>query len=489
MLLLGMTQNISMTKSNIFIGSAISFAGGIAIGSAWEVSMGWLLLTIAAIIGVFGFSFYFGKKTIALAALFLLVACLGMLRIIVSQVPSQFGNLYNTKPELEGFIVEDIDVRTDKQLVTFEPEHFSQRILLTAALNRDFFYGDKVVVTGTLTEAKSSPDFDYKTYLQRFNVYGLEEHPQILVLKTNQKNKITWALLKIKSAFVSRLSEFYQEPQNSLLLGILIGAKKTLPQNIVDNFNATGTSHIIAISGFNITIIILGLGYLTPFLGRRISFWLSVCIIAAFVICTGASASVLRAAVMGSLLLISFNIGRQYRITAALFFAAAVMLLINPKILFVDVGFQLSFAATMGIIYFTPLLEQLTVSWENPFNIKTVLLTTLSAMLPTLPLLLSNFGILSLSAPLVNMLILPLVPPAMLLGFLSILPFVGSGFAFATTILLNYILKVTEFFANLRYGTLTAEISGWFFWVLVLANFLVYFILQHLSQKAAAEAE
>ena len=126
-------------------------------------------------------------------------------------------------------------------------------------------------------------------------------------------------MFKIKAALIKRLAQVYAEPQNSLLLGILIGAKKSLPANITENFNITGTSHIIAVSGFNITIMITALAVMSRFLGRRFSFWFTSAVIIAFVLITGASASVIRAAVMGFLLLLSFNIGRQYSVAPALF--------------------------------------------------------------------------------------------------------------------------------------------------------------------------
>ncbi|HYV33243.1 MAG TPA: ComEC/Rec2 family competence protein, partial [Candidatus Limnocylindria bacterium] len=272
-------------------------------------------------------------------------------------------------------------------------------------------------------------------------------------------------------------------------MGILIGARKTLPQSVIDNFNTTGVSHVIAISGFNISIIIKSLEYLAKLFGRRFSFWLSLIIIFSFVILSGASASVIRAAVMGSLLLIAFNIGRQYSITPALFFSAAVMLLINPKILFWDIGFQLSFAATLGIVYFSPLLDQITQNWPNPVQLKSILLTTMAAIVSTLPLILFYFGRLSLVAPLVNILILPFVPLTMLLGFLTVLPFVGAGFAFLANFLLLYMLHVTEFFAGLKYSSLEVKISSWMFLVLALVVFGLYFGLKQLSNNKSSRVE
>jgi competence protein ComEC len=338
-------------------------------------------------------------------------------------------------------------------------------------------------VAGKIQEAKSFEDFDYKKYLERFNVYAVSGFDKILILKSHRLSPVKEFFLKVKAAFIKRADELMPAPNNSLLVSILIGAHKNLPQNIVDNFNTTGTSHIIAVSGFNITIIISALASLAFLIGRRAGFWLSLSALAGFLIITGLSASVLRAAIMGFLLLVALNAGRQYSIVPALFFAGLIMLIINPKILYWDVGFQLSFAATLGIVYFLPLLNKLTEKIPEYFGVKSLLLTTLSAIVATMPLILFSFGNLSLSAPIVNILILPAVPSAMLLGFLIFIPFLGSGFAYAANLLLMYMTKVLAFFSGLPYSCLNFQISVWIFWLLNLTVFGIYFLLLRLAKR------
>lgn len=481
--------NVEMSKSKVFIGIAISFAAGILVASKFNISAQAVYLFVGACVVGFALSFISHKKTTALIALFLFCGGLGFLRLQVSQMPNRYLGLFEEKQSLEGYIVEDVDIRTDKQLITFRPKGSNQSVLITATLGQKFFYGDWIVAEGKLNEAKNFDDFDYQKYLERFNVYAVMSYPKVLILKSHQLNPVKEFLLNVKSAFAKRIGQFIKEPQASLLMGILIGARKTLPQSVIDNFNTAGVSHVIAISGYNISIIIKSLEYLAKLFGRRFSFWLSLIIIFGFVIISGASASVIRAAVMGSLLLVAFNIGRQYSITPALFFSALVMLIINPKILFWDIGFQLSFAATFGIVYFSPLLDKLTSGWPNPIQIKSILLTTMAAIVSTLPFILFYFGRLSLVAPLVNILILPFVPLTMLLGFLTVLPIVGSGFAFLSNFLLLYILRITEIFAGFKFSSLEVKISSWMFLVLVLGVFGLYFGLKRLAAAKSSKVE
>lgn len=450
---------MKFSKSKIFVGAAVSFALGILLASRFSLPRDLVLLLLALLLVIFALSYVNKFMFGAAAALFFLCAGFGVLRLWGVQRPSEFSLLLGGKPALEGYIVEDVDIRPDKQLLTVQPKNYHQRILVTAPLSRDYFYGDWVVMEGKLTEAKNFGEFDYQKYLQRYDIYAQMYYPKILVLKSGQGNWLKMALLKIKWAFSGRLGRYFPEPENSLLLGILIGARKTLPPALTDSFNRVGLSHIVAISGYNIAVIIQALGYLAKVWGRRANFWLSLAVIAAFVVLTGASASVMRAAAMGGLLLLSFQVGRLYRMTPAICAAALVMLIINPKILFWDAGFQLSFLATMGIVYGVPVLEKLTRTWPSVFGVKQTIITTLSATLATLPLILLNFGRLSVVALLANVAVLPLVPAVMLLGFLSVLPYIGAGLAFACHFLLAYILWAVQILSAWRWASLDIKIS------------------------------
>lgn len=472
-----------MSKSRGLILLSISFAAGVLIASRFNIPKDFIFIFLAICTVSFGFSFVCRNKCGIIIALFFFIAGVGVLRLYATNVQNEYQNLFETKQELVGYITEDPDVRSNEQLLTFLPKGFKQQLLINTSLEQKFFYGDEIVVAGKIREAKSFEDFDYKKYLERFNVYAVSGFDKILILRSHQLNPGKEFFLRIKAAFIKRADELLPSPNNSLLVSILIGAHKNLPQNIVDNFNTTGTSHIIAVSGFNITIIISALASLAFLIGRKASFWLSLSALMGFLIITGLSASVLRAAIMGFLLLISLSAGRQYSIVPSLFFAGLIMLIINPKILFWDVGFQLSFAATLGIIYFFPLLNNLTKIIPELFGVKSLLLTTLSAIFATMPFILFSFGNLSLSAPIVNILILPAVPLAMLLGFLIFIPFFGSGFAFAANLLLLYMTKILAFFAGLPYSCLNFQISIWIFWLLILAVFGLYFLLSFVAKR------
>ena len=195
------------------------------------------------------------------------------------------------------------------------------------------------------------------------------------------------------------------------MAGLLYGYRGGLG-DLQEAFNKTGVSHIVAISGYNITIIAeLLMAMFSSFIRRQIAFWFVSAGIISFVIMVGASPSVVRAGIMGILVLVARHIGRVSRPTNLLVFAAAVMTLHNPFVLLWDAGFQLSFAATIGILYVAPLFDR---RWE-------LVSSTLSAIVITLPLALYHFGRFSLIAPVTNLLILWTIPILMALGAIAII--------------------------------------------------------------------
>ena len=470
------------STSRTFLYFSVFFATGVFVGSYQAIEFFWVYIILA--LGLFSLPLILKYKTLwPIMPLVLISFSLGLWRINISYQSSEFEDLFNSKQVLEAVIISDVDRRPDKQLLTVRPTNAQQNLLVTTSTYGDYSYGDYVVVTGKIKPARQFDDFDYQKYLERFNVYGLMSYPKILVLKKHQASIIRDKVFQTKYFLVSRLARYTPEPNLSLLLGILIGARKTLPLEIVNNFTATGVSHIVAVSGYNISIIILALEKMSWWIGRKPAFWTSLIIISMFVIMTGASSSVIRAAVMGSLVLFGFASGRLYSITPSLFFAVIIMLLFNPKILFWDIGFQLSFLATCGIIYILPMLEQLTEKFGELFNLKSYFLTTCSAIIATTPLILFNFEKFSIVAPLVNVLVLPVVPPVMLFGFLSLLPLVGSGFAWFSTILIEYILFITSYFARLSYANLSISIPTWLFAVMLCLLFILFWLGAEILQR------
>jgi len=299
--------------------------------------------------------------------------------------------------------------------------------------------------------------------------------PDITILETGMGNPITHFLLSIKARAQRTINHLLPEPQASLLSGILLGNDLGLPQDLKEDFRTTGTSHIIAISGFNIAIIagilLRGSRY---FVAYRTSAWIALFGIALYTILVGAEASVVRAAIMGALFIVAVQfLGRPTFIPAALFTAALGMTLVNPHALW-DVGFQLSFMAVLGLMFYIgpwsrrlenrlqPRLD-LDNARRTTRMISDVFLTTMAATLMTLPVILYHFGTLSLISPIVNLLILPAQPGIMIWGGLAtilgmILPVLGQLPAWVAWLFLTYTINLVRFFADLPLTTVPISI-------------------------------
>jgi competence protein ComEC len=224
-------------------------------------------------------------------------------------------------------------------------------------------------------------------------------------------------LAGLRLAISSSIASSVPQPESGYLAGILVGAKGNVDATVKDQFARTGTSHILAISGYNITIVASVLMMLLAPLGRRRSYWWAVAGIVLFTIMVGAGASVVRAAIMGVMALTAQRLGRANDAGTAMAATAAGMCWFNPFLLRWDIGFQLSFLAFAGIVYVEPLLRS---SIEKLIPIKSlasIIATTLAAQVLVLPLLLFDFGQLAVYTLPVNVLVLPFVPLAMALGF------------------------------------------------------------------------
>ncbi len=478
-----------MSKSKKFIWLAVSFLLGVLCASLFTLENLYAFICLSLAAALSAVLYLYRQNFLSLLCVCAICLFFGVLRLNFSFQENIFKEQFGAKQTLEGYVVEEADVRLDKQLLTIRPKSSSQNILVTTNLSQEFFYGDEVVVTGKLEEPENFSDFDYKGYLEMKNIYALVNRPKILILRSGQKNKVKENILRVKSAFSAQVERTVREPYSQLLLGILIGAKRNIPEDISEAFKRAGLSHIVAVSGYNISIIIAGLSYVAWFIGRKKAFWLSVICILVFVILTGASASVVRAAIMGFLLLVSFSVGRLYNITPSLLFTAVVMAWLNPKILVWDVGFQLSFLATIGIVYGYEVLDKLTLGWTFFKGIKSIILTTLSAVVATLPLLLFKFGTLSVIAVLANVLVLPFMPFIMFVGFLSVLPFLGTGFGFVVGLVLGYIVKITALLTAWKYASVEISISPLTFLLLYGGVALLYFYLKEKLKEVESTEE
>lgn len=220
--------------------------------------------------------------------------------------------------------------------------------------------------------------------------------------------------VRAKEWFVGRIQQDIPKPASDLMIGLLIGERSLLSQDTQDMLTKLGLSHIVAVSGYNLSILA---GLLDRLLNGR---WrwgglaLSLWGIWGFVFLTGAGASILRAGIMCTIFLVLRYYGRERAVLPALGLCAIVMLTINPTYLWSDLSWQLSFLSLLGIVVITPRIQAILPS--RPRLLIELLAVTLAAQLATLGLVAYKFGQISLVAPLANLVVMPAVPPLMFAG-------------------------------------------------------------------------
>ncbi len=397
--------------------------------------------------------------------------------------------------KLLGIVAAESEQRMDKQKVILQVKKIDNqlgtgRVLLTLPLFPRYDYGDVLLVKGKIKQPPTFADFAYDKYLARFNVYAVSYYPQVSRLGEGEGSWLLLRLLDFKEKLVKQVNLLFPEPAASFLGGLLWGAKRSIPPAVMENFNLTGTTHIVALSGYNIMVLAAIVFWLAPWLGinRRLAYWLVIVVIIFFVIITGLPASVVRAAIMGILTISAYRFGGGHKIGSILLLAAVVMCAVNPKILLYDVGFQLSFLATIGLIYLAPFLQPYFYWLPPKLAVRESVITTLAAIILTTPLVIYQFGRLSLVALPANLLILFVIPIIMAVGFVAVVvSFVhfaaGQLLAWSALLLLDYPLVITEWLAKLPFAALTvSRLPSWFLLVLYLAILLAIFKL-NLSKK------
>lgn len=485
-----------MTPSKIFLYFCLSFIGGIFISSFFFISQS-ISLTIL-ILGILLISVFWKYKKFVIIGSCFLFLILGIWRhqgVELSFVNNELRRLNDSKENiaLMGIVATEPDIREkslkltlDNLVVetkgtgsTFLP--VSGRVLVTTWRYPEYEYGNRLKITGRLENPPIFEEFNYKDYLKKEGIYSVMSWPEIELLSKEAPSSVLGQahakILRFKEELRESIYQNLSPPQSSILGTMILGDKRKLTENLKEKLNIAGVRHITAISGLHVAILTSILVTILITLGfwRQQAFWLSIILITLFIIMTGFQSSAVRAGIMGGLFLLGQYFGRIGASSRLIVIAATLMLAHNPLLLKLDVGFQLSFLAMMGIIYLMPVFQGWLASTTNFLawgQLKNILSMTLSAQTFTLPILIYNFGYLSLVAPVTNILIVPFLPFIMLLGFISgltgiIFQPLGWILSWPTWGLLTYLTKIVDWFSGLSLAHLTIENIHWG-WLIIL---------------------
>jgi competence protein ComEC len=356
----------------------------------------------------------------------------------------------------------------------------------------DWVYGQRVRLYGELLEPPADEEFSYKAYLAQRSIYTLMEFPAISLMDSGQGNWFFNLVYTLRRTAYQRINHFLPQPQAGLLNGILLGIETDISSGLEKAFQDTGTAHIVAISGFNMTLLAsLFLKNFRRWLPLLWAGFLAVLTISFYTILVGAAPAVVRAALMSAISMTGGLIGRRQIGHFTLAITAAVMCAFNPLLLW-NAGFQLSAAATFGLVIYGERMQngfirlasrRLAQAWVERLSgpVGEYFLFTLAAQVTTLPILLVHFKRLSLSTLISNPLILPPQPLVMQLGGLAVLfglffPWLGQIFAYLAWIPLAYTTSLVNKLAEIPRGVVMLGDLDWSF-VLFYYAFLFFFTL------------
>lgn len=361
---------------------------------------------------------------------------------------------FGKRHEIEGMVASEvIDKVSYKQFVIDTQDY--ERILVRANTQKDVQFGDGLLLLGVLKEpeafeTESQRVFDYRMYLKKDGIHYILSFAYVLDHRVGELsvwNRVIRFLYTQKDSLIERADSMLPQPHGGLLAGVLYGKQGAMSPELDDDFRAVGLTHIVVLSGYNVSLVIYVLLAALKFLPRGIQALVALIGIILFALMVGAGTTVVRASVMAGIFVFASLVQHKYIVTRSLLIALLVMVSLNPYILLYDLSFQLSFLATFSLVYVSPLLEKYLLWVPEVFELRSSLVATISAQIFVLPLIFYHIGEFSVVSVLVNTLVLFAVPFAMLFGFLlSIFPF--EIFSLLTYVFLEYILRVVSFFAS-----------------------------------------
>lgn len=378
-----------------------------------------------------------------------------------------------------GRVYREPDVRDTSTNLFVIRDDTQEKILVRISSYKKVNYADTIHVSGVLEtpenfEGENGRIFNYRSYLAKDGIHNIVAFPKIDVVSS--KNTPTGFLLTAKQAYLSALKRVLPEPAAALAGGITVGERRSLGDELTQDFRDTGLVHIVVLSGYNIAIIVIFIVALLSSFPKRLRYTLAIFGIVAFTILVGASATVVRASIMGSIGALGTVVGRTYDALYTLAIAGFGMLLWNPYLLMYDPSFQLSFVATVGLLVGAPLLTPFLSFVPDRYGLREICVATIATQIAVLPLLVYMVGDVSLVAIFVNLLVLPVIPIAMLFVFFTgiagtVFTPVGILIGSVAYTLLSYVIFVVRFFADIPFAIVS--VPAFPFWM----TFLFYILL------------
>lgn len=481
------SHNFKM-RDRIFYSTCFGFLFGVLLRSFVTVDFYVVVLfgfiTFALILF---FTLISKNKWSVIVSVFIFALSSGIFRFSTADVPPPgvLESRVGQKIYLTGEIIDEPNIKENNQqltlLLNYEGPAFV-KILVSAGLEESYKYGDEIKIFGILKKpgnfiTDTGKVFDYVNYLRKDGVLYVVAYPKIEVVSRGNGNFIKNSLFFVKEKFLEKINFAIPPPESLLMGGLILGEKSSFSETLRQNFVDTGTIHIVALSGYNITIVAEWIMKLFSFLPKNLGIWMGILSIFLFIIMSGGSSTAVRAGIMATLSLIARATGRNYDVARALILAAVFMVALNPFLLAYDVSFQLSMLATVAVIFLAPKIEKYFTWVTEKFKLRDVVSVTCAAYVFVFPFILYKMGNFSLVALPANIFILPFIPFTMALGFMTgffglMWQALALPLGYFSYLFLHYELGVIGLFARLPFAAFNFPDFPLLLTVLIYAYFI-----------------
>ncbi|MBI4117809.1 MAG: ComEC/Rec2 family competence protein [Parcubacteria group bacterium] len=478
----------SLSYSQQFFLYGLSYLAGIALFTADHLLNRWQSCMVFLILCAWFVFLRYPRWSIAVAVLFF--ASAGVRVAFLKTADASLTPFFESEVELVGVVAKEVKHDLSMQKIFLDLEYLrsdgkrhavSSRLIVKVPLYPEYAYGDRLALTCKLKNVLGDEHFSFRKYLQKQESFAQCHRPKVVMLETKQGNLVLHNLLTFKSRMLFMLEKLYPEPYAGFLEGLIFGVEGRMDAGRIEDIRGSGLMHVIVISGMHVILIIEALQKCLFFIARKTRTPLIIGFLFVFLCFVGFSASAFRGVVMGICVLIAETCGRKRSAKNVMVFTAFVMLSLAPLDLWFDLGFQLSFLATAGILFILPHLKQTFDAYPDIFGIKEAALTTLSASMGVIPILAFAFHTFTPGSLISNIMVAFCVTPMMFLGCISIvmgivsLP-IGMAVGYANHFLMDYFFWVAKRIAHVPYAVM--EVPHFGFFTLVILYAIIFLVMK-----------
>lgn len=500
---------------------SVAFACGILISEATKNYIAIILITLTVFLAVYAvvkigtsyckyrcYEFYCSK--IAIAVIFSGIV-LGIFRYIIFYVSSE-SNVQNycskemtvtgvvdELPRIKGEVI--VYYLSDIRIMNDKGRRINGRIMIyqknamidSNRVNSCLQYGDHVRIKLLLIEPGASRNpgtFNFKNYLAQKQVFACAyiDDNDVCIIGKNKGNILIKMGFFLRDRIVGTIKQSVKGQQGLLLNAMLIGYTSELGKEVEEAFRIAGLSHIMAVSGANIAFLVLPVLYVFKKfrIAKRKASIIAILAVSIFVLITGFEPSVERAAIMALVILSGNILFRETEIYTSIAFSALIMMIVNPMVLY-NIGFQLSFAATLSLVMFYTPIRSIKILEALPKVISETLASTIAAQIGVLPISILCFNFISLVSLLTNIFVVPLTGIVTILGLAGalagqiwLLP--ARLIGYINYILLSFILQIVKMSSSFEWSSVSVP-STTFFWAVLYYISVWYFIYYCYNKK------